>query len=177
MQIEPIGSDGGAVASASIRSVIQRYYQPYFALDVAKKEGEDQVVYKHSNGLFVIGIAPTHPIIRLRKQVSVVDYNVTKQSRLQNKVYGKGKKGGLWMEPLSPLCDVTCSDGSKYRLYSCIRGHLLEVNENLVQRPELLSSSTYSTEGYLGIVNPKHVEQETVLEKLVPLEVYRNVRK
>lgn len=83
-----------------------------------------------------------------------MDYNVTKQSRLANKVYGKGKKGALWLEPMSPLCDVTCSDGSKYRLYSCVRGHLLEVNENLVVRPELLSSRA-ATEGYLAIVSPK----------------------
>jgi hypothetical protein len=123
----------------------------------------------------VVGLAATHPLRALRKQVTLVDYNVTKQSRLNNKVLGKAKRGGLWMEPASPLCDVTCADGSKYRLYSCVRGHLLEINERLVTHPELLVSRTNS-EGYLGIINPKHLEQESVADKLLDEAAYRTLR-
>lgn len=120
-------------------------------------------------------MAPSHPILRHAKVVSLVDYNVTKQSRLQNKVVGKGKKGGIWLEPQSPLCDVTCTDGSKYRFYSCIRGHLLEVNENLVAKPDTLRAKAAS-DGYLAIINPKFNDIPTITEKLLLPEAFERLR-
>lgn len=120
-------------------------------------------------------MAPSHPILRQGKTVSLVDYNVTKQSRLQNKVVGKGKKGGIWLEPMSPLCDVTCSDGSKYRFYACIRGHLLEINENLVAKADTLRAKAAS-DGYLAIINPKFNDLPTITEKLLTPEAYQQMR-
>lgn len=38
------------------------------------------------------------------------------------------------------MCHVECSDGSKYTLYAVVRGNLVEINENLLTHPELLSS-------------------------------------
>lgn len=120
-------------------------------------------------------MAPSHPIIRQGKVVSLVDYNVTKQNRLQNKVVGKSKKGGIWLEPLSPLCDVTCTDGSKYRFYSCIRGHLLEVNENLIAKPDMLRTKAAS-DGYLAIINPKFNDFPSITEKLLSPEAFQQLR-
>jgi hypothetical protein len=120
-------------------------------------------------------MAPSHPIVRQAKTVSFVDYNVTKQSRLQNKVVGKGKKGGIWLEPMSPLCDVSCTDGSKYRFYACIRGHLLEVNENLIAKPEVFRFKAAS-DGYLAIINPKHMDLPSITEKLLAPDAYRQLR-
>jgi len=81
----------------------------------------------------------------------------TKVNRLDNKVSGKGKKGAQYLLPESLICEVTCSNGAKYSLYSCIKGKLVEVNEELVSKPHLLFEKP-ETEGYLAVVLPKLTE-------------------
>ncbi len=44
------------------------------------------------------------------------------------------------MEPNTPLCQVTCSDGTVYTLVSCVRGRLIEVNMQLLSDPSLLTT-------------------------------------
>jgi hypothetical protein len=41
--------------SINVPNVIERYYERFFAVDLAGRPGEDQYVYRHSNGLLVIG--------------------------------------------------------------------------------------------------------------------------
>ncbi|XP_033103178.1 protein Abitram-like [Anneissia japonica] len=103
------------------------------------KHSEDFCILKHSNRVCILTIAASHPIIRDRKTVTNVDFQVTpKMNRLDNKVSGKSKKGGQWLNPSSPLCCITCEDETKFTMYSCIRGKLAEVNEKLIASPNLL---------------------------------------
>lgn len=37
---------------------------------------------------------------------------------------GKKKLGSAWLNELSPICYVTCSDGAEYTVFSSIRGSL-----------------------------------------------------
>ena len=90
--------------------------------------------------LCIIGLAASHSIPRLGKQVASINYNVGKVDRLQNQVQGKRKKGGIWMEVSSPLCEIKCTDGSEFLVLACVRGHLIEINRRLVDDPSLLSS-------------------------------------
>jgi len=46
------------------KSVIERYYQQQYMLDIEGCPNHDQYVYQHSNGLYVIGIAPSHPLLK-----------------------------------------------------------------------------------------------------------------
>jgi hypothetical protein len=39
---------------------VERDYSHFFLLDVGNEPGADQFVYKHFNGLCVIGVAPSH---------------------------------------------------------------------------------------------------------------------
>ena len=49
----------------------------------------------HSNGICVLTLAPSHPILTDRLTPTTVDFQVSKRvNRLQNSVKGKGKKGG-----------------------------------------------------------------------------------
>jgi len=38
------------------------------------------------------------------------------------------------------VCLVTCTDGSVYTIYSCVKGRLVEVNTRLLDNPSLLVS-------------------------------------
>ena len=44
------------------------------------------------------------------------------------------------MDESTVLCEITCDDGSVYKICSCIRGRLVEVNTRLLENPELLNT-------------------------------------
>ena len=48
-------------------------------------------------------------------------------------------QGAQMLDSRSLLCFVTCTDGSTYTLRSCIKGGLIEANDQLVEHPELLA--------------------------------------
>lgn len=98
-----------------------------------------------------------------------VDFAVTKQSRLDNKVRGTKKRGGIWLDVNSPLCEVTCANGSKFKIFATLRGHLLEINRRLVDTPQLLTEKPL-TEGYVAIIRPKNGE---TFQHLLTLEAYQ----
>lgn len=154
------------------KSVVERYFTRIFKTDIMGKFCEDQCVLQHSNKICVITVAPSHPLLGC-KQIVKVDFQVsTNVNRLDNKVSGKGKKGAQHLQPESLICEVISSDGSKYSLYSCIKGKLVEVNEELVTKPQLLLEKP-ETEGYLAVVLPKLTEN--ILDGLLTKEEYEQL--
>jgi len=79
-----------------IKSVVKRYFIQRFAIAVPHPAGNTQeaheYVYQHTNGICIVGLAPKHPALREGRSIVKVDYNISKRSRLDNKVYGKQKK-------------------------------------------------------------------------------------
>uniref|UniRef100_A0A0B6Y312 Actin-binding transcription modulator n=1 Tax=Arion vulgaris TaxID=1028688 RepID=A0A0B6Y312_9EUPU len=134
-------------------NVVDRYFKRRYKTDVQNKIGEDQMVLTHSNRVCVICLAATHPVVRERKSVTKVSFENTGWNRLQNKFSGKSKRGAQWLDGNAPLCEVTCSDGSHYTLCCCIKGQLIEVNENLIKLPDLLVQKP-SGEGYVAVILP-----------------------
>ena len=56
-------------------------------------------------------------------------------------------QGAQWLGAMSVLCEVTCKDESVYTLYCAIKGQLVEVNENLLKNPSLLSKKVFEQGG------------------------------
>jgi len=133
--------------------VIERYYEQKFYTDILGRPQEDQYVNQHTNGLCLIGIAPTHPIVTKGIKISSINFNVDKDL-LNNKVSGKYKKGARLLQESTPLCAVHLEDGSEYIVFSCVNGNLLELNDNLIVNPQLLVTKA-STEGFIAIITPK----------------------
>ncbi|TKC33518.1 hypothetical protein EI555_013354, partial [Monodon monoceros] len=46
--------------------------------------------------------------------------------------------GAQFLTELAPLCKIYCSDGEEYTISSCVRGRLMEVNENILHKPSSL---------------------------------------
>ncbi len=57
----------------------------------------------HSNRLCVVGVAPYHPLVRDKLRISSIEIP---QHMTDNRVTGKKKKGGMWLEPATILCKV-----------------------------------------------------------------------
>lgn len=142
---------------------IERYYTELFSCDVMNRAMEDQYVHMHSNRLCVVGVAASHPM--MADEIDSVEFS---SAVTESKVTGKKKKGGHFLLPDTVLCHVKCKSGKAYALRryrmcedgtlcsareappfsharslvcgggSCIRGSLIEVNERLLTRPQLL---------------------------------------
>jgi len=154
------------------KTVVDRYFTRIYKTDIKGKPCEDQCVLQHSNKICVITVAPSHPLLKC-KQISNVNFQVSaKVNRLDNKVSGKGKKGAQYLLPESAICEATCTSGTKYTLYSCVKGKLVEVNKELVSNPNLLLEKP-ETEGYLAVALPKLTEN--ILDGLLTKEEYEKL--
>ncbi|XP_061752977.1 protein Abitram isoform X2 [Nerophis ophidion] len=128
---------------------------------------EDHCILQHSNRICVLTLAETHPLLQKGRTIKKIDYQISNGcSRLNNKVSGKSKRGGQFLTEFAPLCRITCTDETQFTIYSCIRGRLLEVNENILERPALLQEKP-STEGYIAVILPKFEESKNVTENLL----------
>ncbi|XP_053322672.1 protein Abitram isoform X2 [Spea bombifrons] len=126
-------------------SVVDRYFTRWYKPDVKGNACEDHCILQHSNRICVITLAECHPLIQDGKTIQSISYQISaNRSRLQNKVSGKSKRGAQFLTEFSPLCRISSSDGEEYTIYSCIRGRLLEVNENILQNPGLLKEKLWA---------------------------------
>ncbi|NWV49007.1 F206A protein, partial [Daphoenositta chrysoptera] len=129
----------------------------------------------------VITLAEAHPLLQSGKTIKNINYQISANcSRLQNKVSGKSKRvwlftlGAQFLTELAPLCRISSSDGEEYTIYSCIRGRLIEVNENILSNPALLQEKP-STEGYIAVVLPKFEESKSITQGLLTQKEYEEV--
>ena len=159
------------------QSVTERYYTPRFCMDVGGKKGEDQCILFHSNRICLVTLAPSHPILANKKQINKIDFQVSANvDRMKNKVSGKGKHGAQFLQPNSPLCYIECADGSKYTVDSCIKGKLVEMNNELIQNPKLLVDKP-DAEGHIAIVLPNITNSDQQKQELLTLQEYNDVLK
>ncbi|XP_040908991.1 protein Abitram [Toxotes jaculatrix] len=156
-------------------SVIDRYYTRWYRVDMKGKPCEDHCILQHSNRICVITLAETHPILQNGQMIKSINYQISNGcSRLNNKVSGKSKRGGQFLTDFAPLCRITCTDETEYTIYSCIRGRLLEVNENILETPSLLLEKP-STEGYIAVILPKFEESKSITENLLSREEFESI--
>lgn len=154
------------------KCIVDRYYTRYYYVREDAPD-EDHLVLIHSNRICLVGFAPTH--IALTKGVDRVDFNIGNCDRSDNRVKGKGKKGAMALQPTSALAMVHCKDGSQYKVFSCVTGKLIEVNENLGKN----TSDTASWDegnGYVAIILPKIEMAEAIKESLLTEEQYKEKR-
>lgn len=156
-------------------SLVDRYFTRWYKADVKGKPCEDHCILQHSNRICVITLAGSHPVLQSGKTIKSISYQISNNcSRLQNKVSGKFKRGAQFLTELAPLCKIYCSDGEEYTISSCIRGRLMEVNENILHQPSLLQEKP-STEGYIAVVLPKFEESKSITEGLLTQQQYEEV--
>ncbi|KAL5778259.1 hypothetical protein ACOSP7_011185 [Xanthoceras sorbifolium] len=154
-------------------SAVDSNFVAYFAPDFIKA-GHDQYVYRHANGLCVIGLAPKHVAFKDEGGITAVDFNVGKSDRSGFKVTGKRKKNAQHFESNTALCKV-CTNSDSYIVRCCVKGSLLEVNDRLIKLPGLLNSSA-DREGYIAIIMPKPADWVKIKSSLLSLAEYKKLR-
>lgn len=155
----------------SLKSITQRYYTPYYFIQENNRQ-EDQCVLFHSNRIALITLAPTHPILKENKLIKKIDFQINDNcNRAKNKVSGKGKRGAQPLQKNSILCHIICEDGSNYSPRSCINGKLVEVNDQLIENPNLLTTSPQE-EGFIALVLPNLHKVDEIKNELIKEEDY-----
>lgn len=148
-------------------SVVDRYYTKryYFRNDDID---EAHITLSHSNGICLVGLADTH--VAVKKGIKSLTFDVGNFDRSKNQVSGKGKRGAMALQSTSCLAIVTCEDGSTYRILSTVTGKLVEVNESLKSKPELIGQLG---DGYVAVVLPKLEKSKDQLALLATEEEYQ----
>lgn len=164
------GGEDGEERVARRGTMIERYYTELFACDVMGKPEEDHYVHMHSNRLCVVGVAPSHPVMREEILEVVFTPHV-----LESRVTGKKKRGGQFILPHTILCNIKCASGKTYAIRGCMRGTLLEFNAGLLTTPKLLQDK-HESDGYLVIIQPKTTEIVEIQESLLAKDEYKQYR-
>ncbi|CAL5024391.1 unnamed protein product [Urochloa decumbens] len=158
---------------ASPPSAVEANFARYFIADFMNP-GHDQYVYRHPNGLCVVGLAPAHVALKEEGGITAVDFNVGKSDRSEMKVTGKRKRNAQHLQENSALCKVCVNDKS-FVVRCCVKGSLLEINDRLIKQPDLLNTAA-DREGYIAIFQPKPADWLKIKDKFLSHEDYRKLR-
>ena len=148
-------------------TVERRYYNRfYFKGPVSNPENEtetlDQVVLVHSNRICLVSLSPNHPVITKKEKITKLDFESgskrKKQTYVGKKAVGKGKKNCCVVDEKAILAFIETENGSKYPFRSCVRGKVIEINEQVVEKPQLLAEKPFG-EGHLAIIQPHKLSE------------------
>ncbi|KAG4068796.1 hypothetical protein HA402_002487 [Bradysia odoriphaga] len=154
---------------AKFPSQVDRYFTRFYYRK-SDTVNEDHQILIHSNRICLVGLAPSH--IAFVKGIKSVDFNIGNIDRRKNHCSGKGKKGAMNLQSTSALAIVTCKDDTQYKVVSCITGKLTEVNERLMDNPQLLAQEG---DGYVAICLPKIDKVDDIKQTLISEEEYRKM--
>jgi len=161
-------------------STVERFFTRFYYVNKKKNDvdiSKNYEVYSvlfHSNRVCLISLADCHPA--LRNGVKSITFEIGNCDRSLNKVSGKGKKGGMILQDDSTLAVLKDNKSYSYRIPSCIRGKLIEVNERLLN-PENIDILNKEGEGYIAIVLPKPEHCKKIKEELLTHDVYEKIYK
>lgn len=157
--------------SGHFPTVTDRYFTPYYKMDV-QSPADDMCIHVHSNRICMLSLAPSHVIFQGDRDITKIDFKVSnKLDRALNKVSGKSKHGAQPLQINSNICIVTCSDGQTYLIKCCMIGKLVEVNEMLLEKPQLLKKPPHRG-GYLAIILPNIKLLENLKQSLLTHKRY-----
>ncbi|KAH8360120.1 hypothetical protein KR093_010864 [Drosophila rubida] len=146
-------------------SVVDRFFTRYYYI----KAGAAYQLLYHSNRICLVCLAPSHPAYA--EGIESVTFDVGNVDRSQNVVKGKAKKGGMILQADTTLALLKTSAGNTYKIPSCIRGKLVEVNTALIEDPKLLERAAEGA-GYFGILLPKIDNCDSIKASLLSQEQY-----
>ena len=157
--------------SVTYPSVIDRYFTRRYI----RRDGDnDTCLLYHSNKICLVTLAQSHAIFKKDVVIKKVNFKVgEKLDRTNNKVSGKKKHGGQYVDEHSILCLVECEDDSVYTVRAGVKGKLVEVNEHLIGDPNLLLTKA-ETDGYIAVVLQK-LGVECNMSNSVSKEEYEKV--
>lgn len=151
--------------SSDYPSVVERYYQRYswVSKNQFKRLSGPVRILKHSNKILISCLHPDHPI--RDQEIESVSYKVSeKVDHSKNKVSGKRKRGGQFLQETSPILAVKVKgQDDPILIQTGVKGKLIEVNPAILANPKLLVDESEGR-GFIAILLPKF-DSESITEK------------
>ncbi|KAM3961173.1 LOW QUALITY PROTEIN: protein Abitram [Aphomia sociella] len=158
---------------ASYKSFTDRYFSKRYILNVDGIKNNDIMLMFHSNRITLLCLAPSHFFFKKNDSDYKINFLIGKIDRLSNSVKGR-KKGGQLLVPNSVICKVDYNDGESFDVPCCMKGTLIEVNEELVKHPELLKEMPDSS-GFIAIILSSIAVSEATKSELLTHEEYLKI--
>ncbi|XP_055385226.1 protein Abitram [Condylostylus longicornis] len=161
-------------------SSIDRFFTRYYYINTknhriaTEKNLEVYSVLFHSNRVCLIGLADCHPA--LNNGIESITFEIGNCNRSLNKVSGKGKKGGMILQEDSTLAIIIDKKSNLYRIPSCIRGKLIEINERLLDLNNI-NILGKEGDGFIAIVLPKPEHCKKIKEDLLSKQSYEQYKR
>eukprot|EP00762_Andalucia_godoyi_P003129 ANDGO_01086.mRNA.1 FAM206 family protein len=115
--------------------------------DVKFDVDRDRYFAMHSNHVCITGIAEGHPCLTSGKRIEKVEIP---ENRAIPTSVNRSKRNSSYCEVTMILCILHMEDGTKYKMYAGMKGLLLEINEKIVENPQLIQMDPYGA-GFLAI--------------------------
>lgn len=132
------------------KSFTDIYFSKRYVLNVNGIKNNDIMLMFHSNRVVLLSLAPSHFFFKNSGEYKI-NFSIGNVDRLSNVVKGKGKKGGQALNPKSAICKIEYTDGTSFEVPCCMKGKLIEINEELVKNPELLKLYP-DADGFIAIM-------------------------
>lgn len=152
------------------QSFTERYFSKRYIIDFNQIKNNDIMIMFHSNRIALLCLAPSHFFFK-KDQEYKINFSAGKVDRLNNSVKGKSKKGGQCLVPNSVICKVEYSDGTSFDIPCGMKGTLVEVNEELIEHPELLKEMP-DADGFIAVILSSIAISEATKNELLTHEQY-----
>lgn len=114
-------------------------------------------VLSHMNGIAVVCLAPSHPVLQRGLTVATVDFKVGprgSEDLAAIAISGKKKRGALSVHPGLAVCALVTTNGERHLARCGVKGVLVTVNHRLFEEPALATSDPMGA-GHLAVFHLK----------------------
>lgn len=84
------------------------------------------------------------------------------------------KRGAMNLQSTSSIAIIKCHDNSEYKIFSCVPGKLVEVNERLLTNVDLLKKEG---DGYIAVVLPKPENCDNIRQSMKSEDEYNDMNR
>jgi len=119
-------------------------------------------ILSHLNGIAVVCLAPSHPVLQRKLQVASVDFKVGprgSEDLAEIEIKGKKKRGALTVHPGLVICALITTNGERHVARCGVKGSLVSVNHRLLEEPELTTSDPLAA-GHLAVLQLKVTKEK-----------------
>lgn len=150
--------DSIGIKATYYNDFVERYFTKYY---LNKGTDTEQYIFIHSNGIIMCGIGMNHFATKNNIK-SIVDL------KKLGKITGRKKHGAHFLCEDEYVVQIFYDNDQKLSFSPKVKGKLLEINDNIITHPNLLSESPEKY-GFICLIQIELKSVELLRDKLVQL--------
>lgn len=151
--------DSIGIKATFYNDFVERYFTKYY---IYKGTETEQYIFIHSNGIIMCGIGMNH-FVNKKNITSIVDL------KQLGKITGRKKHGAHFLCEDEYVIQIFYDNSQKLSFSPKVKGKLIEVNDNIITNPKLLSDSPEKY-GFICLIQLELKAVELLREKLEQLK-------